>query len=121
MRQSFTAHNTKFYKGPAMASSSTPSDTAKLAGTARVPLLIERREQPFESNPDRILGAIQRSPDRVQAAAKHGPIYLAGSSGALLLVFQSSRNNFFQYCATEELFITTLASRLVSTPSVDQF
>jgi rhodanese-related sulfurtransferase len=50
-----------------MISASTPSDLAKVAGTARAPLLIDvRREEIFKAANDMIAGAIRRSPDAIE-------------------------------------------------------
>ncbi len=50
-----------------MISASTPSDLAKVAGTARAPLLIDvRREEIFKAADEMIAGAIRRSPDAVE-------------------------------------------------------
>ena len=50
-----------------MPSAITVSELARLAGTARAPLLIDvRREQAFKSANDMIAGAIRRSPDNVE-------------------------------------------------------
>jgi hypothetical protein len=57
----------------------------------------------------------------VKTAAAAEARYLAGNSGALLLLVQSSRKICSQYFAMSAFLITTLASRFVSTPSVDQF
>jgi rhodanese-related sulfurtransferase len=49
-----------------MNSASTSSDLAKVAGTARAPLLIDvRREETFDTANDMIAGAIRRSPDNI--------------------------------------------------------
>jgi thiosulfate sulfurtransferase len=49
-----------------MTSASTSSDLAKVAGTARVPPLIDvRREEAFNIADDMIAGAIRRSPDAI--------------------------------------------------------
>jgi rhodanese-related sulfurtransferase len=50
-----------------MPSAITVTELARLAGTARAPLLIDvRREQAFKSADDMIAGAIRRSPDNVE-------------------------------------------------------
>jgi rhodanese-related sulfurtransferase len=50
-----------------MPSAITVSELAKLAGTARAPLLIDvRREQSFKSANDMIAGAIRCSPDNIE-------------------------------------------------------
>jgi rhodanese-related sulfurtransferase len=50
-----------------MISASNPSDLAKVAGTARAPLLIDvRREEIFKAANDMIAGAIRRSPDAIE-------------------------------------------------------
>ena len=50
-----------------MISASSPSDLAKVAGTARAPLLIDvRREEIFKAANDMIAGAIRRCPDSIE-------------------------------------------------------
>src|SRR6266851_4145826 len=50
-----------------MTSAVAPSDLAKLAGTARAPLIIDvRGEQTFDAVNDMIAGAIRRSPDNIE-------------------------------------------------------
>jgi rhodanese-related sulfurtransferase len=50
-----------------MISASNPSDLAKVAGTARAPLLIDvRREEVFKAAADMIAGAIRRCPDSIE-------------------------------------------------------
>jgi rhodanese-related sulfurtransferase len=50
-----------------MIFASTPSDLAKVAGTARAPLLVDvRREEIFKAAKDMIAGAIRRCPDSIE-------------------------------------------------------